>query len=139
MTKTTKAKKQTIQRAYHLFDAKERILGRMVTEIATILRGKNKRDFDPAIDAGDFVVVINTDQVAVSNRKAEGKIYHRFSGYPGGITSTKFKDQIVKDSRKIIEEAVWGMLPKNKLRDRMMTRLKIYKNSEHKFKIDVTH
>ena len=139
MTKTIKAKKQTIQRAYHLFDVKGKILGRIVTEIATILRGKNKVSFDPAIDAGDFVVVINSDEVVVSSNKAEGKVYNRFSGYSGGITSTKFKDQIVKDSRKIITEAVYGMLPKNKLRDRMMTRLKVHKNSDHKFKIDITH
>lgn len=131
--------KKTIQRKYHLFDAETKTLGRLATEIATVLRGKNKVDFAPHIDAGDFAVVVNADKLWVSGNKKEGKIYHRFSGYPGGITSTKLKDQLVKDSRKIIETAVDGMLCKNKLRSKMMRRLLIYKNAEHDHKIDVTH
>jgi len=135
----TKDSKKTIQRKYHLFDAQGKILGRLVTEIVKVLRGKNKVDFTPNIDGGDFVVVINSDKIAVSGNKAQGKVYNRYSGYPGGITSTTFEDQLVKDSRKIIQEAVYGMLPKNKLRNRMMTRLLIYKNAEHKHKIEITH
>lgn len=131
--------KQTIQRKYHLFDAQGKVLGRMATEIALILRGKGKVDFAPNIDAGDFVVVINSDLVDVTGNKKEGKVYNHFSGYPGGISSITFKDQIKKDSRKVIESAVFGMLSKNKLRDKMMKRLLIYKNAEHKHKIDVTH
>ncbi len=134
-----KDSKKTIQRKYHLFDAQGKILGRLATEIAKVLRGKNKVDFTPHIDGGDFAVVINTDQVTVSGNKAEGKIYNHYSGYPGGITSIKFKDQIAKDSRKVIHDAVYGMLAKNKLRNRMMTRLLIYKNGEHKHKIEITH
>lgn len=131
--------KKTIQRKYHLFDAKDKTLGRMVTEIATILRGKNKVDFTPNIDAGDFAVVINTDQLQVSGNKMEGKVYNHYSGYPGGITAIKLKDQIAKDSRKVVEGAVYGMLCKNKLRDKMMTRLLLYKNDQHKHKIEITH
>lgn len=131
--------KNIIDRKYHLFDAEKKPVGRMATEIATILRGKNKVNFAPNVDGGDIVVVINTDKITTSGNKAEGKIYHRFSGYPGGITSTKFKDQLVKDSRKIVEKAVYGMLPKNKLRDRMMTRLHIYKDDKHEHRIEVTH
>jgi len=131
--------KKTIQRKYHLFDAQGKVLGRMATEIALILRGKSKVDFTPNIDAGDFVVVINSDLVAVTGNKLEAKVYNHYSGYPGGVTSIKLKDQITKDSRKVIEGAVYGMLCKNKLRDRMMTRLLIYKDAEQKHKIDITH
>ena len=134
-----KDSKKTIQRNYHLFDAEGKVLGRLATEIALILRGKNKVDFTPHIDAGDFVVVINTDKVRVTGNKASGKIYHRYSGYPGGITSTTLEEQIAKDSRKVIQGAVYGMLSKNKIRNRMMTRLLIYKDAEHNHKIEITH
>jgi large subunit ribosomal protein L13 len=132
-------KKQSIQRKYHLFDAEGKTVGRMATQIATILRGKNKTDFTPHIDGGDFVVIINTDRIIATGNKMEGKVYNHFSGYPGGIRSITLKDQLKKDSRKVIEAAVVGMLCKNKLRDKMMTRLHIYKDSEHKHKIDITH
>jgi large subunit ribosomal protein L13 len=134
----SKAKK-TIQRKYHLFDAKDRALGRMATEIALILRGKNKIDFTPNIDAGDCVVVVNTDAIQVTGNKMEGKVYNHYSGYPGGMTAIKLKDQIKKDSRKVVEGAVYGMLCKNKLRDRMMTRLFLYSDGQHKHKIEATH
>jgi len=132
-------KKQSIQRKYHLFDAEGKTVGRMATQIATILRGKNKIDFTPHIDAGDFVVVVNTDRIIATGNKMDGKVYNHFSGYPGGIRSITLKDQIKKDSRKVIEAAVVGMLCKNKLRDKMMTRLYLYKDTEHKHKIDITH
>jgi large subunit ribosomal protein L13 len=131
--------KKSIQRKYHLFDAEGKTLGRLATEIAIVLRGKNKVDFTPHIDAGDFVIVTNTDRLIVTGNKMEGKVYHHFSGYPGGITSITLKDQIKKDSTKIIEAAVRGMLCKNKLRDKMMKRLFIFKDAEHKYKIEVTH
>lgn len=134
-----KQEKKPIQRKYHLFDAEGKVLGRFATEIATVLRGKNKVDFTPHIDGGDCVVVINADKIAATGNKMLGKVYHRFSGYPGGITSITLKDQLAKDSTKIIHSAVYGMLSKNKLRDRMLTRLFIYKNAEHNHKIDITH
>jgi large subunit ribosomal protein L13 len=131
--------KQTIQRKYHLFDAKDKALGRMATEIALILRGKNKVDFTPNIDAGDFVVVINTDELQVTGNKIIGKVYNHYSGYPGGMSEIKLGDQIKKDSRKVVEGAVYGMLCKNKLRDKMMTRLLLYTNDQHKHKIEAAH
>lgn len=134
-----KDSKQTVQRKYHLFDASTQVLGRMATEIATVLRGKNKVDFTPHVDGGDFVVVINTDQIKVTGNKMMGKVYNRYSGYPGGITATTLEKQIAKDSRKVIQDAVYGMLCKNKLRNRMMTRLLIYKDADQKHKIEVTH
>lgn len=133
-------KKIMIDRKYHLFDAKGKTLGRLATQIATILMGKNKVSYAPHIDGGDFVVVINTDLIEVTGNKAEDKMYHHFSGYPGGIRSISFKDQLAKDSRKVVHAALYGMLPKNKLRDRMLTRLHLNKEGEHTEKIiHVTH
>lgn len=132
-------KKNMIDRKYHLFDAQGKILGRLATDIAKILIGKDKVNYAPHIDGGDFVVVINSDGIDVTGNKRADKVYHRFSGYPGGIASIAFKDQLKKDSRKLIWQAVYGMLPKNSLRDRMLTRLLIYKNAEQKHTIHVTH
>ena len=115
-------------------------MGRLATETATLLMGKRKVNFAPHIDGGDFVVIINADKIDVTGNKREAKVYHRFSGYPGGITSITLEDQIKKDSRKVIHQAVYNMLPKNKLRDRMLTRLRVYKGAEHDHKtIHVTH
>lgn len=130
--------KKSINRKYHLFDAQGKVLGRLATDIAKVLSGKGQVDFSPHEDKGDFVVVINTDGLIVTGNKNEGKIYHRFSGYPGGITSISFKDQMKKDSRKVLSSAVYGMLPKNKLRDRMTNRLLLYKNAEHSHTIHIT-
>lgn len=125
-----------IERKYNLFDAKGETVGRLSTEIVKYLRGKNKVTFDPSIDAGDFVVVINAKKVKVTGNKKEGKVYHSFSGYPGGITSITLKEQLKKDATKVIKDAVYGMLPKNKLRDRMMTRLFVFEDDKHEYKID---
>lgn len=129
-----------MNRQYHLFDAQGKVLGRLATEIAKTLSGRNKVDYIPHIDGGDFVVVINADKIRVTGNKLEGKIYHKFSGYPGGISSIALKDLLAKDSGKVIQNAVYGMLPKNKLRDKMMLRLNVFGGSEHTFKqIDITH
>ncbi|EKE15737.1 MAG: hypothetical protein ACD_11C00108G0031 [uncultured bacterium] len=128
-----------MERKIHLFDAKNKVLGRLATEVARTLSGKNKVDFVPHIDSGDIVVVINADKVAVTGNKLEGKIYHRFSGYPGGITAVSLKDLLKNDPTKVIKNALYGMLPKNKLRDVMMKRLHVVVGSEHQYKIDVTH
>ncbi|HSA08727.1 MAG TPA: 50S ribosomal protein L13 [Candidatus Moranbacteria bacterium] len=123
-----------IKREKIIFDANGKVLGRLATEIAKVLSGRNKIDYVPNIDGGDFAVVINSDKVRVTGNKASGKMYHHFSGYPGGISSIAFKDQIKKDSRKIIKSALFGMLPKNNLRSKMMLRLKIYKGAEQEGK-----
>lgn len=131
--------KKTIQRKYHLFNAEGKTLGRLATEIAKVLQGKNKVDYAPHIDAGDFAIVINSDRVSVTGNKANIKVYHHFSGYPGGVRTIAFKDQLERDSRKIIVSAVYGMLRKNKLRDKELKRLFVYKNDEHKHRVDLTH
>ena len=134
-------KKETkkIERKYHLFDAKDKALGKMATEIAMILRGKNKVDFAPHIDAGDSVVVVNSDSIKIAGGKEKKKVYHHFSGYPGGVSNRRLEEQMTKDSRKVVHDAVFGMLCKNKLRGKMIKRLYIYKNEQHKHKIDITH
>jgi large subunit ribosomal protein L13 len=127
-------------RQYHLFDAQGKVLGRLATEIARTLGGKNKIDYTAHIDGGDFVVVINAEKIRVTGNKLEGKIYHKYSGYPGGITSIALKDLLKKDPKKVIQNAVYGMLPKNSLRDKMMLRLDVHAGAEHGQKnIDVTH
>ncbi|MFZ2187544.1 MAG: 50S ribosomal protein L13 [Candidatus Moraniibacteriota bacterium] len=133
-------KRTMIDRKYHLFDAKDKVLGRLATQLARLLMGKHKVSYAPHIDGGDFVVILNSDSVVVTGNKTKDKMYHRFSGYPGGITSINFEDQVKKDSRKVIWQAVYNMLPKNALRGRMMRRLLINKDGEHKQKvIHVTH
>lgn len=124
------------ERKYYQIDAQGKVLGRLATEIVKFLSGKNKVSYTPNIDGGDFVVVTNSDGVIVTGNKSEDKKYYRFSGYPGGIKEINFEKQLKKDSRKIIEAAVKGMLPKNKLSRAMMTRLLIYKNEEHDNNID---
>lgn len=129
-----------MNRQYHLFDAQGKVLGRLATEIAKTLSGRNKVDYVPHIDGGDFVIVINAEKIRVTGNKLEGKIYHKYSGYPGGISSISLKDLLAKDSGKVIQNAVYGMLPKNKLRDKMMLRLNVFGGSEHTFKnIEITH
>ncbi len=123
---------------YYLFDMQGKILGRAAVAIVKILSGRGKTDFSPHIDGGDYVVVINADKVRLSGNKTKKKIYYRYSGYPGGVKKTVFEKQLKEDSRKVVKRAVWGMLPKNKLRSQMMKRLRIYKGDQYKEKID-TH
>lgn len=131
--------KRTITRQFHLFDAQGKVLGRLATEVAGVLSGKVKVDYEPNFDKGDYVVIINADGVQVTGRKTDQKMYHLFSGYPGGITSRTFKEAMKRDSRKVVRQAIYNMLPKNLLRDRMLKRLSIIQGSEHTYKIDVTH
>ncbi len=125
-----------MERKYYQFNAQGKVLGRLATEIANVLNGKRKVDYLPNVDGGDFVVVTNSDGVIVTGNKRKNKKYFRHTGYVGGIKEISFEEQIKKDSRKTIERAVYGMLPKNKLRAKMMKRLLIYKSDEHKHKID---
>ena len=128
-----------MNRQYHLFNAKGKVLGRLATEIATILSGKNKVDYAPYIDGGDAVVVINAAQIKVTGNKENDKKYYRFTGYPGGIKNVTVKQQREKDASKIISQAVQGMLPKNKLGSKMQKRLFIFNNEKHKYTIDISH
>lgn len=128
-----KTPEKKLVRKWHLFDAGKENFGRMSTQIATLLRGKHKVDFVPHRDDGDFVVVINTDQVKFSGGKDEKKVYYSHSGYLGGLKSITLGDQIQKDSREVVKKAVFGMLAGNKLRPEMMKRLRLYKTAEHPY------
>lgn len=126
-------KAKPIQRKWHIFDASEESFGRLASKIATLLRGKNKVSFVPHIDNGDYVVVINTDNLKYTKNKDDKKIYYSHSWYLGGLKEITLGKQIEKDSRTVIKNAVYGMLPKNKLREQMIKRLNIYAKSEHPF------
>lgn len=112
----------------HIIDASGKRLGKLAVEAAVLLKGKNKATFTPNILSGDKVVIINTNNLDVDGKKSEKKMYHRYSGYPGGITTTSLKKLFLKDSREVIRKAVYGMLPKNRLRAKMLNNLRIYKN-----------
>jgi len=129
ITKTIKASE--IQKDWYVADAEGKILGRFASEIAQILRGKHKPNFSPNMDMGDFVIVINADKVKVSGNKEKDKTYFRHSGYPGGTTFTDFNHMRRTYPERIIENAVKGMLPKNKLGRAIMKHLKIYAGSNH--------
>jgi len=130
--KTDWTKKEDVKREWHIIDAKDQILGRVSTKIATLLIGKEKVNVVPNIDCGDFVIVLNSDSVKLTRGKELKKTYYRHSGFPGGLKEIVFADQIKKNSTKVIEMAVKNMLPKNKLRDQRMSRLFVYKGGEHK-------
>ena len=127
--KTTLAKQP--QRLWHEVDASSETLGRVSTKIANILRGKQKRDFTPHVDMGDFVVAINVEKLKFSGRKIEQKKYYRHSGYPGGLRSRTLGDMLERRPEQVIRLAVKGMLPRNRLARKQITKLKIYAGSEH--------
>ena len=130
--KTYSQKPTEVERKWHLIDAAEApTLGRLSAKIATLLSGKNKATFTPHTDGGDFVVVINAEKVKVTGNKEEDKMYYRHSGFPGGLKEASLKELREKNPAMIIEKAVYGMLPTNKLRDDRMKRLKVYAGAEH--------
>lgn len=123
-----------IKREWHFIDAKDLILGRLATDIATRLMGKNKPSFVPYLDTGDFVVITNASKVKTTGKKAATKTYFRHSGYPGGDRVEVFSDLLKNKPEEIIKHAVKGMLPKTKLGKRMMKKLYVYPGSQHPFK-----
>lgn len=131
--KTKVTKKSEIKRVWHLIDSKNEVLGRLANKIANLLMGKNKPYFTGNLDCGDYVIVVNAEKIEVTGKKSEQKKYYRHSGYPGGFRTTTFNEQMKKDPRKIINHAVSGMLPKNKLRDERLRRLKIFVGDKHPY------
>ena len=129
--KTVSAKKETVTRKWYVVDATDKTLGRLCTEIANRLRGKHKPEFTPHVDTGDYVVVVNAEKIVVTGKKATDKLYHHHSGYPGGIKSISFDKLLVKSPEMIIEKAVKGMMPKNKLSRAMLSKLKVYAGNDH--------
>ena len=129
--KTYSLKKEEVQRNWFVVDATDRVLGRVATKIADKIRGKDKPTFTPHTDGGDYVIVINAEKIKVTGSKRNNKIYYRHSLYPGGLKSQTFKELNKKNPERIIEEAVKGMLPKNKLGKSMIKKLKVFQGPNH--------
>lgn len=128
---TSMVKTAEITRQWHLLDCKDQVLGRLSTQIATILTGKHKPNYTPHMDMGDYVVVINAKDIKLTGNKLMDKLYSRHSGHPGGFRRESAGKLLDRDPRKVIENAVKGMLAKNKLQSPRMTRLKVYKSDVH--------
>ncbi len=131
MDKTYVTKTEDATAEWYVVDASGQTLGRLATRIAGILLGKHKPIYSPAVNVGDYVIVVNADKVRVTGRKLDQKTYWRFSGYPGGLKQITLRDQLRKFPTRVIEHAVRGMLPKNRLGERMFKRLKVYAGPEH--------
>lgn len=131
---TKPTRQDDVKRTWHLVDVKDKVLGRVAGEIAHKLMGKGKPYFVHNLDCGDYVVVTNASHVAVTGKKEKNKIYTQFSGYPGGMKSKALWQLRTEKPEEIIRRAVFGMLPKNKLRDRMITRLFVYAETSHPYK-----
>jgi large subunit ribosomal protein L13 len=129
--RTYSPKPGDITREWHVIDAEDIVLGRLSVQVANLLRGKHKPTFAPHMDMGDFVIVVNAEKVALTGDKKTSKLSYRHSGFPGGLTATPIGDQLEKDARKVIEKAVWGMLPKNKLGRQTLKKLKVYSGPHH--------
>ena len=129
--KTVSAKKESVSHEWYVVDATDKTLGRLSTAIANRLRGKHKPEYTPHVDTGDYIVVVNAEKIRVTGNKTTDKVYHHHTGYPGGIKSITFDKLIDKAPERVIEKAVKGMMPKNKLSRSMMSKLKIYAGNEH--------
>jgi large subunit ribosomal protein L13 len=129
--KTYSAKPGEITREWYLVDAEGKTLGRLATQIADTLRGKQKPQFTPHVDTGDFVIVVNAEKIQVTGNKLDQKRYYRHSGYPGGLRSRTLREQLERRPTEVLRVAVKGMLPKNKLARQQITKLKIYAGPEH--------
>ncbi len=130
--KTYMPKASDVDRRWYLVDAEGKVLGRLATEIAAILRGKNKPEYTPHMDMGDFVVVVNADKVVLTGKKEQQKLYRRHTGYPSGLREVPFERMIATHPERVLEKAVRGMLPKNSLGRSMFRKLKVYAGPNHK-------
>jgi large subunit ribosomal protein L13 len=129
--KSYMARPLEVERKWYVVDAEGKHLGRLATEIVRVLRGKNKPQYTPHVDVGDFVVVVNADRVAVTGRKAEQRIYRRHSGYPGGMKETSYEQMLARKPTEVLRKAVYGMMPKTRLARKQFKKLKIYAGPEH--------
>lgn len=129
--RTFTEKTAEIERDWFVIDAQDQTLGRLASKIAPILRGKHKPSFTPHLDCGDYVIVVNAEKIRVTGRKLDQKYYHRHSGYPGGLTSISLRDQLDKHPERVLQSAVRGMLPKNRLGRRVIKKLKVYAGDSH--------
>lgn len=131
MNRTYSTKPEDIERKWYVVDAQGKTLGRLASRIATVLKGKHKPQYSPFVDVGDFVIVVNADKIHVTGHKMDDHIYYRHSGYPGGLSRISLRDQLATRPTRVIEAAVRGMLPKNRLGRQMFRKLKVYATPEH--------
>jgi large subunit ribosomal protein L13 len=129
--KTYVTKPGSVEREWYVVDAEGKTLGRLASQIAAVLRGKHKPQFSPAVDVGDYVIVINAEKIRVTGRKMEQKRYYRHSGYPGGLSEITLADQLERHPTRVIGAAVKGMLPRNRLGRKMLKKLKVYAGPDH--------
>ena len=129
--KTYMAKAETVERKWYVVDAEGATLGRLASKVASVLRGKNKPNYTPNVDTGDFVIIINTDKVVLTGKKLENKFYRYHTGYIGGLKEISYKKMMAEKSDLAVYEAVKGMLPKNSLGRAMIKKLRVYKGAEH--------
>ncbi len=131
MEKTFVTRKEDVQRDWFVVDATGQTLGRLATRVARMLRGKHKPTYSPSIDTGDYVIVVNAEKIHVTGRKLDQKVYYRYTGYPGGLREITLRDQLQKHPTRVVEHAVRGMLPKNRLGRQMIKKLKVYAGPDH--------
>lgn len=129
--KTFYAKPNEVTRQWYVVDAEGKTLGRLATRLARILEGKHKPIYTPGVDTGDFIIVVNADKIAVTGNKLDEKFYTRHSGYPGGFRKTILREQLQRHPEIVIQQAVWGMLPHNRLGRQMLKKLKVYPRATH--------
>ncbi|HEX9949775.1 MAG TPA: 50S ribosomal protein L13 [Thermodesulfobacteriota bacterium] len=129
--KTVHMRKEDVEKTWYLIDANGKVLGRLASEIAKILRGKNKVVFSPHVDTGDFVVVVNAEKVRLTGDKLKGKVYYHHSGYPGGLKAMVAEKLLAKKPEELLRRAVKGMMPKNKLGNKVFKKLKVYAGPKH--------
>ena len=128
---TSHARKEDVVKQWYIIDANDRVLGRLASKIANILRGKDKAIFSPHVDTGDFVIVVNAEKVKLTGNKLQGKVYYHHSGYPGGIKAINAEKLLAKKPEELLRRAVKGMLPKNKLGRKIFKKLKVYAGPQH--------
>jgi large subunit ribosomal protein L13 len=131
LNRTYVTKLDDINRDWFVIDAAGQSLGRLASKVAALLRGKHKPIFTPGLDTGDYVIVVNAEKITVTGNKLTEKFYYRYSGYPGGMTAISLRDQLAKHPDRVIEHAVWGMLPHNRLGRAMLKKLKVYAGPNH--------
>jgi len=129
--KTYYPKPGDVTREWYVVDAMDRNLGRLASRIARVLMGKDKPQYTPGVDVGDFVIVINAERITVTGKRLDQKIYYRHSGYPGGLKKISLRDQLAKAPERVIRSAVWGMIPHNRFGRKLLKKLKVYAGPEH--------
>ena len=131
MQKTYYPKAEEIQRDWVVVDANDQTLGRLATQISNVMLGKHKPGFTPGVEMGDYVIVVNASHIKVTGNKMDDKMYHRHTGYPGGLKSTSLRDLLATNPDRVIEKAVWGMLPHNRMGRHLMRKLRVYAGPDH--------